>query len=120
MIDFVKCDHGDGAPDAVGVVVTVDNKKIYFAGDTCLHLDWAEYLKQKGPFDIMIAPINGAYGNLNEEECFQLSEAVKPQYTIPCHFGMFASHGGSIKRFLELMGKTHPFYLMTQGEVLKI
>ncbi len=119
-IDFVKCDHGNLAPDAVGIVVTVDHKKLYFAGDTCLRLDWVDEIKEKGPFDIMIAAINGAYGNLNEEDCFKLSEAIKPQFTIPCHYGMFASHGGSVQKFIDFMGKTHPFYIMTQGEVLKI
>ncbi|WP_289292329.1 MBL fold metallo-hydrolase, partial [Sporofaciens musculi] len=38
-IMFVNCDHGAGAPDAVGVVVKVDGKTIYEAGDTCLRLD---------------------------------------------------------------------------------
>ena len=31
VIDFVKCDHGTLAPDAVGAVVTVDDKKIYYS-----------------------------------------------------------------------------------------
>ena len=60
-ITFVNCDHGTGAPDAVGVVVKVDGKIIYEAGDTCLRLDRiSEILK---PLDVLISPINGAYGN---------------------------------------------------------
>lgn len=117
IIDFVSCDHGTAAPDAVGVVVTVDGKKIYETGDTCLRLDRAEEYKEKGPFHVMIAPINGAFGNLDEENCVKLARAIKPKVLIPCHYGMFASHGGSPGKFYNLM-KNSPgeFLLMAQGE----
>ena len=81
-IDFVSCDHGAGAPDAVGVVVTVDGKKIYEAGDTCLRLDRVDEYKAKGPFDVMIAPINGMYGNLNATDCAKLADALQPKLTV--------------------------------------
>ena len=112
----IKCDHGKAAPDAFGVIITVDEIKIYVAGDTCLHLDWVGELTKKGPIDIMMAPINGAYGNLNEEECASLAKVLKPSVTVPCHYGMFASHGGSVLKFMEAMGNENPYYLMTQGE----
>lgn len=116
-IDFVNCDHGTGALDAVGVVVTVDGKRIYEAGDTCLRLDRIDEIKTLGGLDILIAPINGAYGNLNEIECSQLADALKPTVTIPCHYGMFASHGGNIGQFYEIMQKKDlPVLLMAQGE----
>ena len=114
-IDFVDCDHGTGAPDAVGVVITVDGKKIYEAGDTCLRLDRIGEIPQ--PLDVLIAPINGAYGNLNEGDCAQLADALKPSVTIPCHYGMFASHHGDVGKFYELMTeKKLPMLLMRQGE----
>ena len=114
-LDFVNCDHGTGAPDAVGVVVTVDGKRIYEAGDTCLRLDRTGEIPQ--PLDVLIAPINGAYGNLNEADCAALSEALKPAVTVPCHYGMFASHHGDVGKFYEIMTeKQLPFLLMRQGE----
>ena len=114
-VDFMNCDHGKGAPDAVGVVITVDGKRIYEAGDTCLRLDRINEIPQ--PIDALIAPINGAYGNLNESECIQLSEALKPTFTVPCHYGMFASHHGDVGKFYELMTeKKLPMLLMQQGE----
>lgn len=121
LIHFVNCDHGTGAPDAVGVIVEVDGKRIFEAGDTCLRLDRVDEICQFGEIDVMIAPINGAYGNLNEEDCVQLSAAVKPRLTIPCHYGMFASHGGNPGKFYEIIKATHPeqaFLIMTQGERL--
>lgn len=118
-IDFVNCDHGAGAPDAVGVVVTVDGKKIYEAGDTCLRLDRIDEYKKFGTFDIMIAPINGAYGNLNEADCAKLADELNPKLTVPCHYGMFASHGGNPGKFYDIMTNDYPdnkFIIMAQGE----
>lgn len=118
---FVNCDHGAGAPEAVGVVVEVDGKRILEVGDTCLHLDWAdEYLKQ-GPLNVLIAPINGAYGNLNEQENVELTKVLHPKLSIPCHFGMFASHGGNPGWWKELMDQQLPdqqYKLFTQGECI--
>lgn len=116
-IDIVNCDHGSGAPDAVGVVVTVDGKRIYEAGDTCLRLDRVDEIKAVGDLDVMIAPVNGAFGNLNETECAALAEALKPAVTVPCHYGMFASHGGNPGIFYDIMReKNLPVLLMAQGE----
>lgn len=118
---FTNCDHGTLAPDAVGVIIEVDGKRIMIAGDTCLRLDRkAEYLS-KGVLDIMIAPINGAYGNLNEKDCVELSMALQPKLTIPCHYGLFATHKGLPGLFMELMNSKCPnnkYTLMTMGESL--
>lgn len=114
-LQFVNCDHGEGAPDAVGVVIHTDGKRIYEAGDTCLRLDRVNEVKQ--PLDVLIAPINGAYGNMDSDDCVKLAEALKPEVTIPCHYGMFASHGGDPGRFIELMKETGlKTLLMTPGE----
>ncbi len=118
-IDFINCDHGTGAPDAVGAIITVDEKRILFVGDTCLRLDRVSEYTSKGDIDVLIAPINGAYGNLNEKECALLSDAVKPKLTIPCHYGMFASHGGNPGLFFEIMKNEYPnnkVLIMSVGE----
>lgn len=114
-ITFVNCDHGAGAPDAVGVVVKVDGKTLYEAGDTCLRLDRVGEIPQ--PLDVLIGPINGAYGNLNEEDCAKLADSLHPAVTIPCHYGMFAGHHGDVGKFYDVMTeKGLPFLLMQQGE----
>lgn len=120
---FVNCDHGSLAPDAVGVIIEVDGKRILVTGDTCLRLDWKYEYLCKGTIDVMIAPINGAYGNLNEEECVELSRGLQPKLTIPCHFGLFATHKGLPGLFMELMNEKCPennYYLMTMGESIII
>lgn len=118
-LSFIRCDHGTGAPDAVGLLLTVDSKRVLTVGDTCLHLDWVPEYVSQGLVDVLIAPINGAYGNLNEAECAQLSAAVAPALTIPSHYGMFAFHGGDPGRFYRIMTEEYPdraFRLMCMGE----
>lgn len=122
-IRFVKCDHGDGAPLAVGVIVKVDGKTFFETGDTCLRLDRAEEYKSIGRPDVLIAPINGAYGNMNEQECAEFADAVDAALTVPCHYGMFASHGGNVGRFFKIMKEKYPsrkFCIMAQGEELTL
>ena len=121
QITFIPCDHGEGAPLAVGVIVRVDGKTILEVGDTCLHLDWTpEYLSEGVP-DVLIAPINGMYGNLNEKEHILLTRSLHPKLSVPCHFGMFASHGGNPGLWKELMDETlphQPYKLFTLGETI--
>ena len=116
---FVSCDHGTLAPDAVGAIISVDGKNICFAGDTCLRLDRTEDYLSFGAIDILIAPINGAYGNLNEHDCVCLSKALSPSLTIPCHYGMFASHGGNpglFRKYMQEECPENPYLLMRMGE----
>ena len=116
---FVNCDHGTGAPLAVGVIVKIDNKVILEVGDTCLRLDRINEYKTLGDVDVLIAPINGMYGNLNSKDCAILNDTLKAKLVIPCHYGMFAAHMGSIGEFHNIMDKEYPnnkYLMMRQGE----
>lgn len=122
-IRFINSDHGDGAPLEVGVIVTVDGKHVLEVGDTSLHLDWKDEYLSAGQIDVLIAPINGAYGNLNEQEQVTLTSELHPKLTVPCHFGMFASHGGNAGLWRELVTEQLPkqkYKLFTMGEGIEI
>ena len=117
-ICFINCDHGDASPDAVGVIVEVDRKRICETGDTCLHLDWVNEYLSFGEIDVLIGPINGKFGNMDAKDLALLSSKVKPKITIPCHFGMFVSHGGNPELFMEIMNRGKMNYtFMTVGEL---
>lgn len=123
ILDFINSDHGAGAPLEVGVILTVDDKRICEVGDTSLHLDWKDEYLKNGSLDVLIAPINGAYGNLNEQENVTLIKALNPGLAIPCHFGMFASHGGHPGLWKELLEEQAPgqkYKLFTMGEGIKL
>ena len=118
-LNTVFCDHGDSAPDAVGLVIEIDGSKVYIAGDTSLRLDKISEIIEMGPIDLMIVPINGAFGNLNEGEAVSLCEAIKPKIIIPCHYWNFAEHHGDPGLFANILKEKLPsqnYYIMRMGE----
>lgn len=122
-LHFINSDHGAGAPQEVGVLLTVDGKNILEVGDTSLHLDWVDEYLQCGPIDVLIAPINGAYGNLDEQENITLTRLLHPRLTIPCHYGMFASHGGNLGLWREKVLEQTPtqrYRILTMGEGVEL
>ena len=120
-VNAVFCDHGTGAPLAVGLVFEIDGYKVYLAGDTCLRLDKAPEVAEYGPFDVMLAPINGAFGNLNEHENVELCAYHKPKVSIPCHFWTFGEQHGDPGVWAEEMKNRLPdqrYVVMAAGEQL--
>ena len=109
----VKCDHGKLAPDALGFVIRTGNSRIYVAGDTAFRPDWFADPELHGA-DLFIAPINGAFGNMDSDQAVAAAKILQPKLTVPCHFWNFAEHGGDPMRFkegMELEGM--PYTLMS-------
>lgn len=122
-VEFVFCDHGDSAPDAFGVVIEIDGKRVYVAGDTCLRPDKVDVIKCGKDFDIMIAPINGTFGNMNETDAAGLCRRIEPELMIPCHFGCFAEQWGNPQKFIRVMEADLPkqkYVIMRIGEQIEI
>ena len=114
----VRCDHGPDTPFALGYVIEYDNKKIYIMGDTAYRPDWLNDPFIQRP-DLLILPINGAFGNLDETTSVKVIKALKPGLVIPCHYWNFAQHLGNPGAFIENMKKDCPgqsYMLMRQGE----
>lgn len=87
----IDADHGDLAPEALGLLLEFDDIKIYHTGDTAFCPDRICRSLGTTP-DVLIAPINGAFGNLNVQEVCRLAEILQPKLLIPCHFWMFLEH----------------------------
>ncbi len=127
-IEAVYCDHGTAAPNAVGLLLTLDGKTVYIAGDTAyrpemISGDTAVSDITSRHIDLMAAPINGAYGNLNEEEAVKLCAIVKPDLLTPYHYWNFAEHGGSPFLFAKKMNEYLPeqkYIIMRMGEGIVI
>lgn len=118
----VTADHGEMAPDAVGIIVHAEGKAIYHMGDTC-YLD-EQFRDNCGAahIDLLLAPINGKYGNMNEWEAAKAAELISPTRVAPCHFWMLpANSGGDPLYFVDSVGKLAPQtipFLFRQGELL--
>jgi len=104
----VYADHGDLAPDAVGMLAQHDGIALYDTGDTAVRIP--EILKSLNGanVDLMLVPINPAFGNPGAEGAVLLAEAIRPEVVIGSHFGMFIEHGGNPGEFLECAKRLLP------------
>ena len=119
-IKAMPCDHGKETPYAIGLLITVDGKRIYIAGDTSYREDYFVNPELKN-LDVMIMPINGAFGNMNEIEGAKAVSVANPHLAIPCHYWNFAEHGGNPSVFADEMKnkyKNNNFILMRVGEAI--
>ena len=106
-VEALACDHGELAPEALGLLITFGEKRVYFTGDTAFRADIFQNKKLKN-IDLMIAPINGEFGNMNEKECAEAAAIVRPKCILPCHFWNFAEHGGDPGKFQSSMKNISP------------
>jgi L-ascorbate 6-phosphate lactonase len=116
----VYADHGDLAPEALGVIVQCGDIKVWQVADTAYRPDKWQDIFAAG-IDVIIPPINGAFGNLDGVEAAKLARDAGARVAIPCHFWMFAEHGGSPAQFLDACKELAPGvepHLMSQGELL--
>lgn len=123
VITAVYADHGDLAPDSIGVLIESGDISVYYSSDTAYRPD--EIAESLGCVpDIAILPINGLYGNLDAYEAARLAEKLKVKTVIPCHFWTFKEHSGENGdplSFEAAMKKYHkrgtPVFL-TPGEII--
>jgi len=118
----VYADHGDLAPEAVGLVLETEGLAVYDVGDSSYRPERI-LASLGGPVDVMIAPINGAFGNLDADEACRLAEVVRPRLLIASHFWMFVEHGGDPARFLAVAEALAPeiaAVVLAPGETLLI
>ena len=104
----VYADHGELAPEAGGFLLTLDGLTVYATGDTAYCPERLMASLGSVEVDILIEPINAAYGNLGHENAVRLAALVKPRVVIGSHFGMFIEHGGDPGAFLACARQTLP------------
>ena len=116
-VKTVPADHGELSPDAVGYLMCMNNRTIYFTGDTALNEDILQGVINVQP-EIVVPCINGAYGNLSEEQAAILLQKCNAKIAMPSHFWLFAEHGGSPQKFLDYTNTYSPqtkVFLLTPG-----
>lgn len=116
----VRCDHGADTPHAIGLLFELGGKRIYMMGDTAYRPEWLCDERLCG-VDLLILPINGAFGNLDSSTAASVVGTLVPKLAVPCHYWNFAEHFGNPYEFMSLMKNNYPdiaFMLMRQGESL--
>ncbi|VVB75066.1 L-ascorbate-6-phosphate lactonase UlaG [Candidatus Tiddalikarchaeum anstoanum] len=81
--------------ECVGYVLTVDNKRIYHAGDT----DFIPEMKNLGMIDIALIPIGGIF-TMDIKEAVKAVSAINPKIVIPMH--ILASNPEDFKKELSM------------------
>ena len=121
LVKAMSCDHGSETPDAIGLLIEIDGKRIYIAGDTAFREDYFINPEFQN-LNVFIHPINGAFGNMNEKEGAFAAKIIKADITIPCHYWNFAEHGGNPNLFAKAMQDNCnlKYLLMRPGETINI
>jgi L-ascorbate 6-phosphate lactonase len=103
----VYADHGELAPDALGIVLDFGCVKVYHTGDTAYRPEEFNAAIDLKP-EILLPCINGAFGNMNADEAANLTELIAPRVVIPTHFWMFVEQNGNPAHFLQLCAEHAP------------
>jgi len=84
-VKFIPAIHGSGVPGglACGFLITIEEKKIYFAGDTALFSDMALLADEN--IDLALLPIGDRF-TMGPADAVKAAALIKPQAVIPMHY----------------------------------
>ena len=80
----VKAVHSD--PEAIGIIIEAEGKKLYFTGDTLYNDEIFEQIPDG--IDALFVVVNGVGTNMNMTDARRFSQRVAPKKTVPLHMGM--------------------------------
>jgi L-ascorbate metabolism protein UlaG (beta-lactamase superfamily) len=105
--------HGSKGPDGeclgnpAGIVLGMDGKTIYHAGDTGVFLDMKLIAELYGPLDVALLPIGDNY-TMGVKEAVKAVELLDPKVAIPMHYDTFdwiKADASEFVKKVEAMGK---------------
>ena len=97
----------------LGVVLTIDSKRVYYAGDT----DFIPEMGELRDVDVALLPVGGTY-TLNAEQAAAACKAIGCATAVPYHWGDIVGSASDAEKFIGLVeceGK-----LLQPGETLEI
>ncbi|AEH61623.1 conserved hypothetical protein [Methanosalsum zhilinae DSM 4017] len=86
----------------VGYIITIEDIRIYHAGDT----DFIPQMKEISA-DVALLPIGGTY-TMDEEEAAEAAVAISPRMVIPMHYGMIDGTKADPELFRQLVHRKNP------------
>ena len=90
-----------GRLSAVGYLLQYTGRQIYLAGDTAVHDEVIDALRQQGPIHTAFLPVNehnffrgrrGIIGNMSIREAFGLAREIGASQVVAVHWDMFAAN----------------------------
>lgn len=80
----------------VGYIITVDNTRLYHAGDTDVIPEMKDIQT-----DVAFLPVSGTY-TMNAQEAAEAAEIIRPKLAIPIHWGSVAGYRTDAEQFHRL------------------
>ena len=88
LFQAVHAQHSD--ENAIGMLISYQNKTFYITGDTLYHPKVIEDVRKlEKKIDVMFVPINGVGNNVNMVDAVRLAHGVNAKKIVPIHFGLF-------------------------------
>jgi L-ascorbate metabolism protein UlaG (beta-lactamase superfamily) len=101
---FHSSSFGDGSYGGQpnGFVITVDDKKLYFAGDTALFSDMS-LIGDEG-VEMAFLPIGDVF-TMGIEDSIKAVKLVKPNFVIPMHYNTFPPIQQDVRQWAEIVNR---------------
>ena len=99
---FTRAIHSTQGSAPCGIIITMDDKSVYYSGDTAFFSDMSYYSKLYNIY-IMIIPVGSVY-TMGIKEANWAVKKVKPKHVIPMHYNTFpeiAVESNKLKEFCE-------------------
>ena len=115
--EFLERDAETGLYPYLQYIIEGNGVKIYHAGDTVRYEGMMPRLRELGPFDAALLPINGRdgwryshdfLGNMTFQEAADLAGEILPRLVIPGHWDMFADNPGDPRAFADYLDAKYP------------
>jgi len=90
----------------VGYIVTLNNVRIYHAGDT----DFIPEMKNLKDIDIALLPVGGTY-TMDYKEAADAVNTFKPKVAIPMHWGKIVGSRSDAEKFKQLVTESEVIIL---------
>jgi len=114
IVHMVTATHSAESGDPAGVVIELDGKKIYHAGDTGLTYD----MKLVGEFfhpDLSLLPIGDRY-TMGIDSAAKAVEFIQTKKVIPIHYGTFPIVNTNPEEFKNNVGDLAEVIILQPGE----
>ena len=79
--------HYTGEP--MGLILTINGKKVYVTGDTGLFGDMELISKTNGPIDVCFIPIGDHFTMGVDDAAYAVNKLIKPTIAVPVHYDTF-------------------------------
>lgn len=125
-VKLVIAHHGSTGPNGealgspAGIVLHMDDKRIYHAGDTGVFLDMQLIAELNGPFDACMLPIGDNY-TMGIDDAVRACEMIRAKLFLPMHYDTFPAIKADGEEFVrKVAGKGLKSKVVPVGATIEV